>query len=391
MKIMFVLSRVPWPLEKGDKLRAFHFIKELSLKHEVILFCLSDEAVNPQAEQKLKEYCKEVFIFRLSKWAIFWRLFQAIFNRLPFQVNYFHSQKAQTAFDRFIETHLPDHVFVQLVRMAAYVKRYEIFNKSIDYMDALGSGMQRMANNAFPPIKWLMQLEAKRLLDYEKSTYSLFNSHFVISQNDAEQLNLPDNATCTVVGNGIGSSYFEAFTINQPKKWTVLFTGNMNYRPNVESAKFLVREVMPLVWEKHPQAKVCLAGATPAKAVQSLQSERVTVTGWVDDLKLKYHDSHMFVAPMLINSGLQNKLLEAMACKLPCVTTTLANKALQAKSGEEILVGDTAKEIANAVLQILHNPEFGVSLAQHGHEYVKGRFNWHAASDLIEQQIVPAN
>lgn len=384
MRVLVVLSRVPWPLEKGDKLRAYHFIRELSKTHEVLLFCLSDQAVSPDAERKLKEYCSEVYIHRFPRWQLIWRLLIGLFSPRPFQVSYFHSKKAQEVFDRFLEAHLPQDVFCQLIRTAEYVRRYTVLSKSMDYMDALSAGMMRMASTASWPVSIAMRMEAKRLANYEREVYPLFRQHYIISEQDRDQLELP--GPLTVVPNGVDPKFLQ-IRRGSDFRWNILFTGNMSYRPNVESSRFLVKEVMPIVWKSHPNLNVCLAGANPAPTVKALASDRVEVTGWVDDIAEVYQQSQLFVAPMLINSGLQNKLLEAMASSMPAITTTLANNALGAEPDKEIITADTATDIANAIIKLVSDSSVQESLATNGKQYVQSTFSWEQAAQIINNYI----
>ncbi|MCO4805629.1 glycosyltransferase [Salibacteraceae bacterium] len=386
MKLMVVLSRVPWPLEKGDKLRAYHFIREWSKDHDVALFCLTDSKVDPKAEAKLKEICTEVHIQRLSRLNILIRLAKGMFNPLPYQVSYFYSKGAQKAFDRFLDRNVPDHIFCQLVRTAEYVRKYTIIPKSLDYMDAFSVGMWRMAKGASWPLSMLMKLESKRLENYEGIVQDEFTHRYIISNQDKEQLiHLRD---LTVVANGIDPALLEAQSASQKsKKYDVLFTGNMAYRPNVESAKFLVNEIMPIVWSKYPDAILCLAGATPTPQVRSLASEKVIVTGWVDDIAEVYRNAKVFVAPMIVNTGLQNKLLEAMALNVPSVTTSLANNALMAKSNDEVLIGDTPSELAMHISNLLENEALRTDLARRGNSYVIANFSWSKFAQNISQSF----
>ncbi|HEX2616448.1 MAG TPA: hypothetical protein VHL57_02845, partial [Flavobacteriales bacterium] len=143
MKLLVVLSRVPYPLEKGDKLRAYHLVARLAERHEVYLFCLSDQRIAPEHLDHLRAMCAHIEVVHLPRWRLLLRLASAPFSRLPFQVAYFHHRHAQRAIDRAIERFQPDHVLCQLVRTTEYVRhRYEL-PKTLDYMDTLSKGMER--------------------------------------------------------------------------------------------------------------------------------------------------------------------------------------------------------------------------------------------------------
>ena len=121
-----------------------------------------------------------------------------------------------------------------------------------------------------------------------------------------------------------------------------------------------------------------LAGARPSTQVRQLAEDRITVTGWVDDMRDCYAKSTLFVAPMMIGTGLQNKLLEAMAMQLPCVTTTLANNALKAEATTEIILAETALEFAEAIIHLLQNPERAREIALNGHQFIQNHYSWEA-------------
>jgi len=374
MKILVVLSRVPWPLEKGDKLRAYHLLREWSQNHEVTLFCLTDKPISKEAELKLNELCNKVEIYRLNKWGIAWRLITNIFSDKPFQVAYFNSKSIKKKFNQFLDHNIPDHIFCQLTRTVEYVKPYSVLSKSIDYMDAFSIGMDRMANKSSWPKSMIMRMEAKSLKQYETDIQGYFNKRFIISNQDREQLDHVKDLI--VVPNGIDPKFLQAQTEKRDKTIDILFTGNMAYKPNIESAKMLVKEIMPIVWKKHPSIQVCLAGATPAQEVKKLESQNVRITGWVDDISAIYWSSKIFVAPMIVNTGLQNKLLEAMSCGVACITTSMANNALGAISGTDVIIADDPSSIAAGVIELIENAEKRKQIGDSGKRYVNKNFDW---------------
>jgi glycosyltransferase involved in cell wall biosynthesis len=168
------------------------------------------------------------------------------------------------------------------------------------------------------------------------------------------------------------------------KEFDLVFTGNMGYPPNINAAEFLAGKILPLVLKDRPDTQLLIAGASPHLRVSVLKSDNVTVTGWVPDMRECYAASRIFIAPMQIGTGLQNKLLEAMAMEIPCITSGLANQALQAKPGEEILIATSPEEYAAEILKLLNNPGEAGRIAKNGYEYVKNNFSWEAETARIE-------
>ena len=383
MKILILLSRVPYPLDKGDKLRAFNQIKQLSKKHQLILFALNDKKLDDKALDELKKYCSAISIIKFSKFTIFLNLIRALFNGKPLQVGYFYFNKAQKKVNMLVAKHQPDHIYCQLIRTAEYAKPFANIPKTLDYMDVFSKGMER--RKSMEPFYWkpILWLEHRRLLRYERTIFSFFNNKTIISEQDKNLIQHPKKQEIKVVRNGVDTSYFKAIPFE--KEFELLFNGNMNYPPNIESVEYLVTKIMPLVWKKLPRVRLLISGASPSKKVLALESKRVIISGWVDDIRENFAKSKILVAPMLTSIGLQNKLLEAMAMQLPCITSTLANNALGAKQNEQIMVADSPEQFAQNIIELLKDEAKAKKIAANGYKFVINNFNWQSATSELEQ------
>ena len=386
MKIFVLLSRFPYPLEKGDKLRAFHHIKELSKNHEVILCALTDSEVKQSSIKILSKYCKSIEIIKLPKWKIYWNLLnQLLFTNKSLQVAYFYNDKAQSKIDALLEQHQPDHIYCQLIRVAEYVRKSKI-NKTLDYMDALARGMERRVENSPLYLKWFLKNETTRLLRYEHFIFENFNNHIIISEQDRKLIVNINNDDIKVVPNGVDYETYKHTDIK--KEYDLIFTGNMAYPPNVDSVVYLINNVMPLVWEKHPELKVVIAGAQPSAKVLKLKSDKVIVTSWVEDISEYYSKSKIFIAPMQIGTGLQNKLLEAMAMKIPCITSELANNALGATHNKNVLIGDDPEDYKKHIINLINNVDLQKEIGNQGYNFVKENYTWEETGSILEKLII---
>ncbi|MCR6639000.1 MAG: glycosyltransferase [Sporocytophaga sp.] len=157
----------------------------------------------------------------------------------------------------------------------------------------------------------------------------------------------------------------------------------MGYHPNIQASKYLVNRIMPLL--NKPDVKICLSGTSPSVEVQKLEGENVIVTGFVHDIRDYLAKAKIFAAPLFSGSGLQNKLLEAMAMGIPTITTSLANSALGAKPGQEIMVCDDEESFAKAIQQLLADPEYAKEIGAKGRLYIQKNFNWEVSNDLLEK------
>ena len=385
MKLLVLLSRFPYPLDKGDKLRAYHQLRYLAERHEICLFALSDEEVSKEAKAAVRALCRGgVVIHRLRRPGIARNMAWALATGRPLQVGYFYDKLAQRQVDGLLRDFRPDHVYCQLIRMAEYLRPHaHELPMTLDYMDVFSAGMARRAAQAPLWQRPVLALEAHRLLAYEAAAFDWFRHHTIISDQDRQLIRHPRRDQIEVVLNGIDTDYFQPRP-TAAKEYDLLFCGNMSYHPNVDAACFLAEEILPLVRQQHPGARLLVAGTTPAPRVLALASAQVTVSGWVPDIRAAYASARVFVAPMRVGTGLQNKLLEAMAMALPCVTTPLAHNALGGTDWQELRVAAGAPALAAAIGGLLTDAHEAEQLAARGQAFVKQHYTWAGATARLE-------
>lgn len=422
MKILVVLPRFPYPLEKGDKLRAYYQIKTLSaLGHEISLFCINHGKVKPADQACLQPYCHDITVVRLHKTGSGCRALRNFCRLRSLQAAYWCSPKAKKAFVETEQRVQPDVIYSQMVRTMPLVLQSQR-PKVMDFQDCLSLNMLRNMQcyeiscpdghgtttaaqpcttgnphrarhsahgrqkpyyrHRFSLRYFVYHYEFKMLRKIEALAFGKFNALTIISEPDRAALPCKNKESVQIVSNGVDLDYFRPQEAE--KRYDVAFCGNMQYQPNVQTALFLVHQVMPLVWQRLPQATLLLAGATPAAAVRALAERRVTVSGTVADIRQCYAAAKVFAAPMQAGSGLQNKLLEAMAMEIPCVTNTLANAALGAKPGQEILVGNTAQEVADHILMLIGSQQQRDILADNARHFVRTSFSWSAMGSTLD-------
>ena len=388
MTILYLVSRFPFPLEKGDKLRAYHQIKELSRQHEIILFAINDAPVKQEYINELKPYCKKIYVEVLSRPEIVKNIGRTFFNGKPFQVGYFYKKSIEEKIKQIAEIQKPDLVYCQLIRMAEYARALESDIKILDYMDVFSKGMERMVQRTPHPMKRIIRSEHQRLLQYEKDIFEDFDEKIIISAQDRDHIPHDDNDHIHIVPNGVDFDYY--YPLESKKKYDLIFMGNMAYPPNVESAIFIGRKIMPLLQRTLPGTKLVIAGAKPTPSVLALQNKNITVTGWVDDMREIMASSKIHIAPMLISIGLQNKILQAMAMKIPCIVSQLANNAVQAPKA--CISTATSKEpspeeYVEKIVYLLRNERRANELAENAFNFVRKSFCWQKAGSLIENII----
>ena len=382
-KLVVLTSRFPYPLEKGDKLRVYYQIKALSQKYDITLITLSEHPVRLADIQHLQGFCRQIHRFRLRSYQIFFNLVRGFFSGLPLQVSYFYSPSINRKIQQLVRDLNPDHIYCQLIRMAPYAQGLSAA-KTIDYMDAFSVGMQRRALQSKGIAKYLFNVEAKRLQAYEAHIFQAFQHHTVISHQDRALLQIPEKERIHVIPNGVDTDFFKPDT-SITKTYHLAFVGNMGYHPNIEAAKFLVKSVLPLVQETFPNLKVLIAGARPSPEVKRLENDQVRVSGWVKDIREAYQVAQLFVGPIFLGSGQQNKILEAMAMGLPCITSPQVNNAIAAPVNTAILVAASAETFAQQIIELLQAPERQIEIGGAARAFVQQHFSWQHSTELLSR------
>ncbi|HVD98940.1 MAG TPA: glycosyltransferase [Cytophagaceae bacterium] len=387
MKILVALSRFPFPIEKGDKLRAYYQIRELSRNNELYVVCLTDKMPSEEHLQEVKKYCKHLEIIQLSFFSRLLNLFKGIFGADPFQVHYFTSPKMKDTIAYLVSTNNIDICYVQLLRIFNNIP-FELPTKYyLDYMDAFSEGMKKRIKYSHWYEKFIVGIEARRLRAFEEKIASYFDGYSMISQSDTDTFSPTLREKIDIIPNGVSEEYFVTKTPEIEKEYDIIFTGNMGYHPNIQACKYLVQEILPVLQSKGVKTKICLAGINPAQEVTALKNDDVIVTGYVPDMKEYLIRSKVFVAPLFSGSGLQNKLLEAMAAGLPTITTSLTNKALKAKDKKEIIICNESVKFAEQIIFLLNHPAEAGELARLGRLFVRENYNWRACNTLLEKSF----
>lgn len=383
VKIIFITSRFPYPIEKGDKLRAYHQIKGLSTLHDVHLISISHQPVGVADRQEMLKYCKEIHVFRISKLRKWMNIVKAAFSGTPLMVGYFLDQKLKSKIQKTILDIEPDHIFAQLIRTAEYVRNLP-FPKTLDYMDVFSVGMNQRSLVGWKPLRSFYRYESMRLERFEQEVYRDFDHHTVISIQDRDRLQINNTESIAVLPNGVDAEFFQRDHAEYSATYDLVFVGNMGYLPNIEAAEFLVKKVMPKLPD---HVRLMIAGARPHHRVKQLVSDRVIISGWMDDIRKAYTAGRVFVAPIFSGMGQQNKILEAMAMQLPSVTSTMVNNAIHAKEGKEILIADDAEGFALKIMKLLEDEIFAGQIGEEARTFVIKAYSWKKQIERLDQII----
>ena len=383
MRILFLTARFPWPLLRGDQARAFHQLRLLARRHRITLACFSEAPVPPEGGATVAALCEGVVTVPLGRRAMAAGLARGAFSPLPFQVSIYHHSRMRDAVRELRAGRPFDLVHAQLARMAPHLEELPA-PRFVDLVDALSLSTARRSLQQRGPLRWLIALEAGRLLRYERRLCGLVEGACVASTVDRDAIGAEDRLA--VVPNGVDLAWLP-FERGGRDPATVVFTGNMGYFPNANAACWFAEHVHPLVRRAVPGARFLIIGARPARRVLRLAraDPSVAVLGFVDDVRTHLRAATVAVAPMQAGAGQQFKVLEAMASGAPVVATPVAAEALDAAPGVDLLVAATPEAFAEAVLSLLRDRGQAESLASRARRFVEERFTWERSTARLEE------
>ena len=383
-KIAIVLSRFPYPINKGDKLRAYHQIVFLAKQNDIFLYCLSDEKVNENDFNEVKKWCVSVEIFELNKTSIAWNLMNSFLKKLPAQVGYFFNANIQKQIEASILKIKPDVVYGQLARTAFYIKDLP-FKRVIDFQDAFSTNYVRIAENATFLKQIFYKRESNLMQSFEQKMLSWFDASTIISDFDKSQI-ANENENLAVVSNGVDTHYFTASS--KEKKYDLLFCGNLSYLPNKNAVIFLCEKIAPLLIEKMPTIKINIVGGNSAADFKKYASNHIHFAGWVEDVRTAYDETKLFVAPLFTGAGLQNKLLEAMSMQVPCVVSSVTNASLIATENKHVLIANNEYEFVEKIIQLLKDEHLQHSFKVNARIFVEENYSWDKANQILENILL---
>lgn len=384
MRILFLTSRLPYPPNRGDRLRAYYFIRSLARDHEISLISFIATPAERAATEELLPYCRQVTTLLLPPWQSAARVAGNIWRPEPLQALYYRHPAMQRLIDYALRNGGFEAVYIHLFRMAPYVPSHYGVYRVVDLTDVISSEVQRSLPYRRALSRLLYRFERPRIARYERRLARTFEELWLISPADRQTLQADcPQANIQVVRNGVDSLRFHP-TGEPPTPNSLIFVGHLGVFHNVDAAEFLVREILPRVRQRIPDSRLRLIGAEPGPRVRALAPHPgVELLGYIPDLNAALNQSAVFVAPLRFAAGVQNKVLEAMAAGRPVVTTHLVNQGLGARPDVELLLADEPQTLAEAICNLLLDPQRARALGEAGRQFVRREFTW----DLVRQRM----
>jgi sugar transferase (PEP-CTERM/EpsH1 system associated) len=398
MRILMLAHRLPYPPNKGDKIRAYQILRHLARRHEVSLASAVDDVADLRYVDTLRTMASEVAVARIDGLGRRLASLRALIGRACVTVTHFHQSSLQRQVDAWFDRAPFEVVLCFSAASAEYLFRSRHCHgplldtrKIMDLVDVDSLKWRQYAETANPVMARLYRREAQTLSAYERRIAESFDRVFLSSPAEAALLDAGDaRGKVGSFVNGVDLDYFrpcEPCRSHMGEPW-VVFTGMMDYLPNVDAVRWFADEVFPYVRQQMPAARFVIVGGRPASAVRRLASRHgITVTGFVEDVRGWIAQAAVCVAPLRIARGIQNKVLEAMAMGRPVIASPQALEGIRAQPGQDVMVAAQSRHFADAVLTMLRDPMLGAHIGRSGRRFVERHHRWDVNLAVLDEAI----
>lgn len=393
--LLFLAHRIPYPPDKGDKIRSFHLLRHLAARHRVFLGTFVDDPADRRHVAALQALCADVCALPLAPRRRRIASLAGFATGEALTLPYYRSAALQRWVDATVAREGIRRGFVFSAAMAQYVLAHAGMRRVLDLVDVDSEKWRQYAAGRRGPAAWVYRREADRLLRFEAAAAGAFDASLLVTAAEKALFaaRAPGAAARVhVVANGVDGAHF-APDAALPRPFArdelpVVFTGAMDYWPNVDAACWFASAVLPAVLRAHPRARFHVVGMNPLPAVQALARDpAVAVTGRVPDTRPYLQHAAVVVAPLRIARGVQNKVLEAMAAARPVVTTAACAEAIDARVGVELLAAADAAAFVREIEALLADPARAEAIGAAARRRVQQRYSWPAQLQALDHHL----
>jgi sugar transferase (PEP-CTERM/EpsH1 system associated) len=377
MELMFLAHRAPFPPDRGDKIRSYHVLRHLAASARVHLIAFAEDPADRIVPDDLRAQLASATIVPRTKPRGLAAV-QALASGKPVSLTSFADPMMAQAVRRALAAEPIDSIYCFSGQMAQYLPA-DASRTIMDFVDVDSAKFVGFAHRGPLALRWLMRREARLLAAFERSIAARVRASLFVS--DAEAQLFRDGAAhgeIRVVENGIDASVFDPAHVTPVDQAgpLIVFTGQMDYAPNIDAVTWFARAVLPSIRASVPGARFAIVGRAPTAAVKALAGDAVIVTGAVPDVRGWLAAASVCVAPLQIARGIQNKVLEAMAMARPVIASREAAEGID--HGGLIRIADGAEAFANAVVALIQDPAAADALGAAARAQALARYDWHA-------------
>ena len=387
--LLYLVHRMPYPPNKGDKVRSYHLLKHLVARHRVFLGTFVDDPDDMVHLPVLREMCAEVCAVPLNPTTARLDSLLALAQGLPLTLRYYDHARMHQWVGQLLAQHNIDATLVFSSSMAQYAPPAAVHIPAapilLDLVDVDSAKWTEYANQHSWPMSWLYRREGVQLLAYERAAVQRSARAFLVTDKEVALFNslAPDcQGRVEAIGNGVDAEHFAPLE-RGPSPYAdgelpVVFTGAMDYWPNVDAVTWFAQAMLPALRQRWPALRFHIVGRNPTPAVLALASEVVAVSGTVADVRPYLSHAAVVVAPLRLARGVQNKVLEAMAMARPVVCASACAEAIDAQPARHLSTAESADDYVAQINGLLENSAGAAVMGCAGRQFVIDHYSWPA-------------
>lgn len=397
--LLYLVHRLPYPPNKGDKVRSYHLLKHLQQQHRVFLGTFVDDPADEQYVATVRDLCPDLHVARLNPRSAKLRSLAGLLSHQALSLHYYRNAGLQDWVRQTLATRQIDAIVIFSSVMAQYVNASCSVPMLVDFVDVDSAKWTQYAPDHTWPLSWLYRREGERLLAYERAVAARARRSFLVTDNEADMFRrlAPESAASVdAVSNGVDADFFSPDparpspfpgATDAAAHMPLVFTGAMDYWPNIDAVTWFVSDILPALRQQWPRLCFYIVGRSPTQAVLDLAAPDVVVTGTVADVRPYLEHAAVVVAPLRVARGIQNKILEAMAMARPVVASQSCVTAISAEPETELLAATTVADFVAQISALLESAQRSASVGSAGRQRVLQSYSWAAHLSKIDRYL----
>ena len=395
--LLYLVHRMPYPPDKGDKVRSYHLLKHLAARHRVFVGTFIDDPEDVAHLEALRAMCADLQVITLNPRRAKLASLGALLGGRALTLDYYDDRRLHRWVRETIAKQSINAALVFSSSMVQYLKAWPSLPALVDLVDVDSAKWTQYAGEHRWPISWLYRREGERLLAYEREAVDKAAKSFLVTDKEValfEQLAPEHRGRVQALSNGVDADYFSPDPLRaspyRADELPLVFTGAMDYWPNVDGITWFAREALPALRQRWPSLRLHIVGRNPVASVRALASDAVSISGTVPDVRPYLQYAAVVVAPLRLARGLQNKVLEAMAMARPVVAAQACVDALSARAGQDLMAAIHADDYVRQVDALLRDAPGATAMALAGRQRVIDDYGWASQLAGLDKHLAQA-
>lgn len=398
MRVLVVDEEIPYPLNTGKRLRTYNLLKHLATRHKIVFVCRQHENEQGSHAEALKKIgIKPVVVpHTIRKKAglkFYLALIANLFSRLPYSVSSHYSLPFEDKIKQLLSSKRFDIIHCEWTPYAVNLGSVLPFPSVVDAHNVEAQIWKRNYEvEKNPLVKAFIYLQWKKMARFEENAFPKFTKIISVSKEDQAVIsNWVDKAHIEVVQNGVDIEYFRSSGKTE-KPFSMVFTGSMDWRPNVDGILYFLSDIWPGIKATFPESRVIIVGRNPMQVLKDRikKETSVTLTGTVDDVRPFVEEALVYIVPLRVGGGSRLKILEALSMKKAVVSTSVGAEGLELQSGKDLIIADSPHDFKEAVTRLFKDEKLRKDLGKAGKTVVEEKYQWKAISKRLEKIWIKA-